>query len=153
LHTVIYGHDLFLASQGINIICWFWMFSYFLWTFPLCFKSGTFTTLSHFFAWVSTQFGHTICALQCDNDRESTIPPPVPYSFLMVFSCGSHVPTPPFRTASLCTWFTLPPICCVAFSSRLLFSSATRCRCTSIFLIWVCLLPQHLHHAPHKVAP
>jgi hypothetical protein len=29
-------------------------FSNFLWTFPLRLKSDTFTTLTHFFAWVST---------------------------------------------------------------------------------------------------
>ena len=33
-------------------------------------KSDTFTTLLHFFAWVSTQFGLTIKAVQCDNGRE-----------------------------------------------------------------------------------
>ncbi|KAF8692258.1 hypothetical protein HU200_039863 [Digitaria exilis] len=33
-------------------------------------KSETFPTLLHFFAWVSTQFGLTIKAVQCDNGRE-----------------------------------------------------------------------------------
>ncbi|XP_066344097.1 uncharacterized protein [Miscanthus floridulus] len=33
-------------------------------------SSDTFTTLLHFFAWVSTQFGLTIKAVQCDNGRE-----------------------------------------------------------------------------------
>jgi hypothetical protein len=33
-------------------------------------KSDTFTTLTHFFARVSTQFHRTVCALQCDNDHE-----------------------------------------------------------------------------------
>jgi hypothetical protein len=33
-------------------------------------KSDTFTTLTHFFAWVSTQFSRPIHALQCDNGRE-----------------------------------------------------------------------------------
>jgi hypothetical protein len=41
-----------------------------VWTFPLCVKSDTFSTLSHFFAYVSTQFGRTIKAVQCDNGRE-----------------------------------------------------------------------------------
>jgi hypothetical protein len=33
-------------------------------------KSDTFTTLTHFFAWVSTQFRRPVRALQCDNGRE-----------------------------------------------------------------------------------
>jgi len=45
-------------------------FSHYSWTFPLRLKSDTFTTLSHFFAWVSTQFGRPIQAIQCDNGRE-----------------------------------------------------------------------------------
>jgi hypothetical protein len=45
-------------------------FSHFLWTFPLRLKSDAFTTLTHFFAWVSTQFCRSIRALQCDNGRE-----------------------------------------------------------------------------------
>jgi transposase InsO family protein len=44
--------------------------SHFVWTFPLRVKSDTFSTLSHFFAYVSTQFGRTIKAVQCDNGRE-----------------------------------------------------------------------------------
>jgi hypothetical protein len=45
-------------------------YSYFLWSFPLRLKSDTFTTLTHFFAWVSTQFQRPVRALQCDNGRE-----------------------------------------------------------------------------------
>jgi hypothetical protein len=45
-------------------------YSHFLWTFPLRLKSATFTTLTHFFAWVSTQFQRPVRALQCDNGRE-----------------------------------------------------------------------------------
>jgi hypothetical protein len=45
-------------------------FSHCLWTFPLRQKSDTFPTLSHFFAWVSTQFGSTIRSIQCDNGHE-----------------------------------------------------------------------------------
>ncbi|WVZ71910.1 LOW QUALITY PROTEIN: hypothetical protein U9M48_020441, partial [Paspalum notatum var. saurae] len=45
-------------------------FSHYSWTFPLRFKSEAFTTISDFFAWVSTQFGLTIKAVQCDNGRE-----------------------------------------------------------------------------------
>jgi hypothetical protein len=44
--------------------------SHFLWTVPLQLKSDTFTTLTHFFAWVSTQFRRPVRALQCDNGRE-----------------------------------------------------------------------------------
>jgi hypothetical protein len=44
--------------------------SYFVWTFSLRVKSDTFSTLSNFFAFVSTQFSHTIKVVQCDNDRE-----------------------------------------------------------------------------------
>jgi hypothetical protein len=45
-------------------------FSHYSWTFPLRAKSDTFSTLLHFFTWVSTQFGLTIKAVQCDNGRE-----------------------------------------------------------------------------------
>jgi hypothetical protein len=45
-------------------------FTHYLWTFPLKLKSDTFTTLSNFFSYVSTQFGRTIKAIQCDNGRE-----------------------------------------------------------------------------------
>ncbi|WVZ92357.1 hypothetical protein U9M48_038430 [Paspalum notatum var. saurae] len=45
-------------------------FSHYSWTFSLRSKSETFSTLSHFFAWVSTQFGLTIKAVQCDNGHE-----------------------------------------------------------------------------------
>jgi hypothetical protein len=44
--------------------------THYSWTFPLCQKSDTFPTLSHFFAFVSTQFGRTIQSVQCDNGRE-----------------------------------------------------------------------------------
>ena len=45
-------------------------FSHYSWIFPLRAKSETFPTLLHFFAWVSTQFGLTVKAVQCDNGRE-----------------------------------------------------------------------------------
>jgi hypothetical protein len=45
-------------------------FTHYLWTFPLKLKSDTFTTLSHFFAYVYTQFARTIKAIQCNNGRE-----------------------------------------------------------------------------------
>jgi hypothetical protein len=44
--------------------------SHFVWTFPLRVKSDTFSTLSKNFTFVSTQFGHTIKNVQCDNNRE-----------------------------------------------------------------------------------
>jgi hypothetical protein len=44
--------------------------SHFVWTFLLRVKSDTFSTLSHFFAYVSTQFGCTMKFVQCDNGRE-----------------------------------------------------------------------------------
>jgi hypothetical protein len=45
-------------------------FSHYMWTFPLRRKSDTFTSISHLFVWVSTQFGHIIRAVRCDNGRE-----------------------------------------------------------------------------------
>jgi hypothetical protein len=59
-------------------------FSHYSWTFPLRLKSDTFTTISHFFAWVSTQFGRTIQANQCDNGRE--FDNSTSHSFLTPFS-------------------------------------------------------------------
>jgi hypothetical protein len=44
--------------------------SHFVWTFPWCAKSDTFFNLSKNFAYVFTQFGRTIKAVQCDNGRE-----------------------------------------------------------------------------------
>jgi len=44
--------------------------SHYLWMFPLKLKSDAFLTIAHFFALVSTQFGTTIKAVQCDNGRE-----------------------------------------------------------------------------------
>jgi hypothetical protein len=45
-------------------------FTHYLWTFSLRLKSDTFTTLSNFFSYVSTQFGSTIKNIQCDNGCE-----------------------------------------------------------------------------------
>jgi hypothetical protein len=44
--------------------------SYFLWTFPLCVKSDTFSSLSIFFTYVCTQFARTIKVVECNNGRE-----------------------------------------------------------------------------------
>jgi hypothetical protein len=40
-----------------------------MWTFPLHVKSDTFSTLSNVLAYVFTQFGRTIKAVQCENGR------------------------------------------------------------------------------------
>ena len=45
-------------------------YSHYSWTFPLRAKSDAFPALLHFFAWVPTQFGLTVKAVQCDNGRE-----------------------------------------------------------------------------------
>ena len=44
--------------------------SHYLWTFPLRLKSETFTTLSNFFSYATTQFGCAIKQVQSDNGRE-----------------------------------------------------------------------------------
>jgi hypothetical protein len=44
--------------------------THYSWTFSLCQKSDIFPTLSHFFAFVSMQFGRTIWSIQCDNRCE-----------------------------------------------------------------------------------
>jgi hypothetical protein len=44
--------------------------SHHLWTFPLRLKSDTFSTLSNFFAYVSTQFSARIKVVKSDNGRE-----------------------------------------------------------------------------------
>jgi hypothetical protein len=41
--------------------------THYSWTFLLHFKSNTFSTLSHFFAYIFMQFGYTIHSVQCDN--------------------------------------------------------------------------------------
>jgi hypothetical protein len=45
-------------------------FTHYLWTFSLKLKSDTFTILSNLFVYVSTQFGRTVKAIQCDNGCE-----------------------------------------------------------------------------------
>jgi hypothetical protein len=45
-------------------------FSHYSWTFPLRLKSDTFSTISHFFSYVHTQFRGMIKQVQCDNGRE-----------------------------------------------------------------------------------
>jgi hypothetical protein len=41
--------------------------THYLWTFPLCLKFYTFSTLAHFIAYASTQFGAQVKAVQCDK--------------------------------------------------------------------------------------
>jgi hypothetical protein len=74
-------------------------FSHYSWTFPLRAKSDTFPTLLHFFAWVSTQFGLTIKAVQCDNGRELITPPLAPSSSSAVSSSVCLVRILRHRTA------------------------------------------------------
>jgi hypothetical protein len=45
-------------------------FTHYLCTFSLKLKFDTFSTLSNFFSYVSTQFGRTVKVIQCDNGRE-----------------------------------------------------------------------------------
>jgi hypothetical protein len=45
-------------------------FTHYLLTFSLKLKSDTITTLSNFFAYVATQFGGAVKAIQCNNGRE-----------------------------------------------------------------------------------
>ena len=69
--TVTCGHLLYSACLATNItLVIVDDFSHYSWTFPLRAKSETFLTLLHFFAWVPTQFGLTVKAVQCDNGRE-----------------------------------------------------------------------------------
>ena len=76
-------------------------FSHYSWTFPLRAKSETFPTL-HFFAWVSTQFGLTIRAVQCDNGHEfDNSTSRTFFLSLGVFSCACLVRIPLLRTARL----------------------------------------------------
>ena len=75
-------------------------FSHYSWTFPLRAKSETFPTLLHFFAWVSTQFGLTVKAVQVTTGGSSITLPPGLSSCLGVFSCVCLVRIP-LRTARL----------------------------------------------------
>jgi hypothetical protein len=67
--------DLWTSSIVSISVCKYYLViiddcSHFVWTFPLRVKSDTFPTLSNFLAFISTQFGHTIKIVQCDNGRE-----------------------------------------------------------------------------------
>jgi hypothetical protein len=61
---------LILSIVMCGLLLYSTLMIFYSWTFPLRAKSDTFPTLLHFFAWVSTQFGLTIKAVQCDNGRE-----------------------------------------------------------------------------------
>ena len=68
---VTYGPLPSLVSLVTNIIWLYLRFaSHYLWTFPLRLKSDTYDTLANFFSYVTTQFGATVKAVQCDNGRE-----------------------------------------------------------------------------------
>jgi hypothetical protein len=68
-------------------------FSHYSWTFPLRLKSNIFTTIFHFFAMVSTQFGRTIRAVQCDNEREFDKSTSLSFLLLTVFGFACLAPT------------------------------------------------------------
>jgi hypothetical protein len=78
-------------------------FSHYMWTFPLRQKSDTYPTLSHFFAWVSTQFGRTIRSIQCDNGREfyNNVSRDLLLSSLAASTSACHAPTRLLRTTRL----------------------------------------------------
>ena len=75
--------------------------THYLWTFPLRLKSDTFSTLAHFIAHASTQFGAHIKAVQCDNGKEfdnsSTITSSSPRA--SIFVCPA--PTPRLKMVKL----------------------------------------------------
>jgi hypothetical protein len=73
-------------------------FSHFLWTFPLWLKSDTFTTLTHFFTWVSTQFRRPVRPCSVTMAVSSTTMPHILSFSLMTSSCISRAPTPLPRT-------------------------------------------------------
>jgi hypothetical protein len=56
--------------------------THYLWAFPLKLKSDTFTTLSNFFAYVSTQFGCTWRLFSATTGASLTIRPLVPFYVL-----------------------------------------------------------------------
>ena len=58
-------------------------------------------TLLHFFAWVSTQFGFTIKAVQCNNGREFDNYTSRFFFLSQLFSCVCLVRIPLPRTARL----------------------------------------------------
>jgi hypothetical protein len=61
LYILIFEHLLLLVCQVLSTIWLFLMILlHYLCTFPLKLKSDTFTILSNFFAYVSTQFGRTV---------------------------------------------------------------------------------------------
>lgn len=71
LFSVMCGPRLFAASLVINtILPYSDDFTYYAWTFPLRQKSEVAQTIKHFHAYVRTQFGRPVRALQSDNGRE-----------------------------------------------------------------------------------
>ena len=70
LLTVTCGHLLYSACLAIDIIWSLLMISLITLRLSLCVPSLRLFPPSSFFAWVSTQFGLTVKAVQCDNGRE-----------------------------------------------------------------------------------
>jgi hypothetical protein len=69
-HLDIWTSPIISVSGSKYYLVILYDFTHYLWTFPLKLKSDTFTTLSNFFAYLSTQFGMTVKVIQCDNERE-----------------------------------------------------------------------------------
>jgi hypothetical protein len=70
IHLDLWTSPVVSVSGSKNYLVILYDFTHYLWTFPLKLKSDTFTTLSYFFAYVSTQFGRTVKAIQYDNGCE-----------------------------------------------------------------------------------
>jgi len=70
LYTVIYGPLQLSVCRVLNIILSFLMITRTICGLFLYALSDTYTTLTHFFAHVQTQFGVTVKAVQCDNGKE-----------------------------------------------------------------------------------
>jgi hypothetical protein len=80
-------------------------FSHFLWTFPLRLKSDIFTTLTHFFASVSTNFVARYVPSSVIMATSSTTTALAPSSSPTSSSCVSRAPTPLPRTVGPNTSF------------------------------------------------
>lgn len=93
-------------------------FTHYLCTFPLWLKSNTFSTLAHFFAYVSTQFSTFVMSIQCYNGRE--FDNTVAHAFLspmaLPFACLALIL--PSKIARPNVWFIPLMTSCVLSSSR-----------------------------------
>jgi hypothetical protein len=79
--------------------------SHFVWTFPLRVKFDTFSTLSNFYAFVSTQFGYTIKLFSAATTVSSTMPLLEHSSPLIGWFCGCLAPTLLCRMVKLSVLF------------------------------------------------